>query len=60
MEKKHSPTLSLVYLPHLDYVLQKDGPDRSEVPHALVLAGVLVLALAGGDDGSSPFVYPLF
>jgi predicted AlkP superfamily pyrophosphatase or phosphodiesterase len=26
VEEKHSPTLSLVYLPHLDYCLQKDGP----------------------------------
>lgn len=35
VEKKHSPTLSLVYLPHLDYALQKDGPGSNEVPHAL-------------------------
>ncbi len=35
VEKKHSPTLSLVYLPHLDYVLQKDGPNSPEVPHAI-------------------------
>jgi predicted AlkP superfamily pyrophosphatase or phosphodiesterase len=27
VDKKHSPTLSLVYLPHLDYDLQKFGPD---------------------------------
>ncbi len=26
VEEKHAPTLSLVYLPHLDYSLQKDGP----------------------------------
>jgi predicted AlkP superfamily pyrophosphatase or phosphodiesterase len=26
VEERHSPTLSLVYLPHLDYVLQRDGP----------------------------------
>jgi predicted AlkP superfamily pyrophosphatase or phosphodiesterase len=25
-ERVHAPSLSLVYLPHLDYVLQKDGP----------------------------------
>ena len=35
VEEKHSPTLSLVYLPHLDYVLQKDGPESDKVPHAL-------------------------
>jgi predicted AlkP superfamily pyrophosphatase or phosphodiesterase len=27
IEKKHRPTLSLVYLPHLDYNLQRLGPD---------------------------------
>ena len=27
VDQKHSPTLSLVYLPHLDYVLQREGPD---------------------------------
>lgn len=27
MESEHSPTLQLVYLPHLDYCLQKFGPD---------------------------------
>jgi predicted AlkP superfamily pyrophosphatase or phosphodiesterase len=32
VEEKHSPTLSLVYLPHLDYCLQKDGPDAPNVP----------------------------
>jgi len=26
-EKKHNPTLTLIYLPHLDYCLQKYGPD---------------------------------
>ncbi len=26
IEEKHSPTLSLVYLPHLDYNLQRHGP----------------------------------
>ncbi|MGA0898845.1 MAG: alkaline phosphatase family protein [Luteolibacter sp.] len=35
VERKHAPTLSLIYLPHLDYVLQKDGPDSEQVPHAL-------------------------
>ena len=32
VEKKHSPTLSLVYLPHLDYCLQKDGPAALNIP----------------------------
>lgn len=28
----HRPTLALVYLPHLDYGLQKLGPDHADVP----------------------------
>ncbi len=35
VEQKHSPTLSLVYLPHLDYSLQKDGPDAENIPEEL-------------------------
>jgi predicted AlkP superfamily pyrophosphatase or phosphodiesterase len=27
IDHHHAPTLSLVYLPHLDYVLQRQGPD---------------------------------
>lgn len=35
IEEKQSPTLSLVYLPHLDYPLQKLGPDSPEIPAEL-------------------------
>jgi predicted AlkP superfamily pyrophosphatase or phosphodiesterase len=35
IEEKHSPTLSLVYLPHLDYPLQRDGPDAPNIPDDL-------------------------
>jgi predicted AlkP superfamily pyrophosphatase or phosphodiesterase len=28
-DKKYDPTLTLIYLPHLDYCLQKYGPDQS-------------------------------
>ena len=31
IEEHHSPTLSLVYLPHLDYGLQRHGPDVEKV-----------------------------
>lgn len=31
VEEKHSPTLSLVYLPHLDYCQQKFGPDLTRI-----------------------------
>jgi predicted AlkP superfamily pyrophosphatase or phosphodiesterase len=30
-DKKYDPTLTLIYLPHLDYCLQKYGPDLSRV-----------------------------
>lgn len=30
-EKLHNPTLSLIYLPHLDYCLQKFGPDEAKI-----------------------------
>ncbi len=36
VEEKHSPTLSLVYLPHLDYPLQKDGPAAPNIPAELL------------------------
>ncbi|MBK1882346.1 alkaline phosphatase family protein [Luteolibacter pohnpeiensis] len=35
VEEKHQPTLSLVYLPHLDYPLQKDGPKAANIPDEL-------------------------
>ncbi|SKB29536.1 Predicted pyrophosphatase or phosphodiesterase, AlkP superfamily [Parapedobacter luteus] len=31
VEEKYSPTLSLVYLPHLDYCQQKFGPDLANI-----------------------------
>lgn len=35
IERKHSPTLNLVYLPHLDYNLQRLGPGHPSVPEDL-------------------------
>ena len=35
VEERHAPTLSLVYLPHLDYPLQKLGPAAPEIPGEL-------------------------
>lgn len=34
-DKWHHPTLSLIYLPHLDYCLQKFGPDISKISKEL-------------------------
>ncbi len=31
VHQKHRPTLTLIYLPHLDYALQKLGPDHAEI-----------------------------
>ena len=45
IEQKHSPTLSLVYLPHLDYCLQKDGPLAPSIPAELRAIDTLVTDL---------------
>jgi predicted AlkP superfamily pyrophosphatase or phosphodiesterase len=46
VEKKHNPTLTLIYLPHLDYCLQKFGPDFSKISQELneidIVVGELV------------------
>lgn len=34
-EKLHNPTLTLIYLPHLDYCLQKFGPDLEQIKSEL-------------------------
>ena len=34
-DEKYNPTLSLIYLPHLDYCLQKFGPDFSKISKEL-------------------------
>ncbi len=46
VEAEHAPSLSLVYLPHLDYVLQREGPGGAGVAADLrrldaVLAGLI-------------------
>jgi len=35
VRQMYKPTLTLIYLPHLDYVLQRDGPDTRKVAHDL-------------------------
>jgi predicted AlkP superfamily pyrophosphatase or phosphodiesterase len=42
IEERNSPDLNLVYLPHLDYCLQKDGPDAPEVPVELAAIDAVV------------------
>jgi len=40
VEEKHAPDLNLVYLPHLDYCLQKYGPEPEDGRVAVELAAV--------------------
>ena len=46
VDERHQPTLTLVYLPHLDYDLQKHGPHGAEIDRAIeeidAVAGDLV------------------
>ncbi|MCY7352556.1 MAG: alkaline phosphatase family protein [Cytophagaceae bacterium] len=35
VDNAHNPTLTLIYLPHLDYCLQKFGPDFSKIGNEL-------------------------
>jgi predicted AlkP superfamily pyrophosphatase or phosphodiesterase len=48
MEQRHSPSLNLVYLPHLDYNLQRFGPDptlaviREDLGQIDAIAGELI------------------
>jgi predicted AlkP superfamily pyrophosphatase or phosphodiesterase len=35
VDRKNAPTLTLIYLPHLDYCLQKFGPDFSKISKEL-------------------------
>lgn len=35
VHQHHKPTLNLIYLPHLDYALQKLGPDHAAIPGAV-------------------------
>jgi predicted AlkP superfamily pyrophosphatase or phosphodiesterase len=51
--EEHQPTLTLVYLPHLDYALQKFGPDHPAIGEAAAeidtVAGDLIDFLEGQE-----------
>ena len=52
IEQKHSPTLTLVYLPHLDYNLQRFGPPitrsrRRRARRSTTICGGLIALLRG-------------
>ncbi len=71
VEGEHAPSLSLVYLPHLDYVLQREGPGGASVAADLrqldaVLAGLIrflegrgVQVLVLSEYGITPVTYPI-
>jgi predicted AlkP superfamily pyrophosphatase or phosphodiesterase len=42
VDRLHSPTLSFVYLPHLDYPLQRLGPNHPDAPKELSLIDSVV------------------
>ncbi len=42
IERKFAPTLNLVYLPHLDYNLQRLGPSHPEIPKDLARIDAIV------------------
>lgn len=44
-DRWHNPTLSLIYLPHLDYCLQKFGPDISKISKELNEIDVVIAQL---------------
>ncbi len=42
IERRHAPTLNLIYLPHLDYNLQRFGPEHPEILHDLARIDAIV------------------
>ncbi|MBD0333196.1 MAG: alkaline phosphatase family protein [Chitinophagaceae bacterium] len=46
-DDKYDPTLTLIYLPHLDYCLQKFGPDLSKISKELQQIDKVVEKLVG-------------
>ena len=44
-DEKYNPPLSLIYLPHLDYSLQKYGPDLTKISQELKAIDQVVASL---------------
>ncbi len=53
IEEKHEPTLSLVYLPHLDYNLQRFGPSHPSIARDLAQIDSIVGDLIDFFEGRS-------
>jgi predicted AlkP superfamily pyrophosphatase or phosphodiesterase len=58
IENKYHPTLSLIYLPHLDYNLQRLGPNHPEVPNDYARIDAIVgdLITFFEKDGVQPLI----
>jgi hypothetical protein len=56
--RQRDPALTLIYLPHLDYVLQRDGPDAPTLPAELREVDRVIGALldACAQRGARPIV----
>jgi predicted AlkP superfamily pyrophosphatase or phosphodiesterase len=52
VHERHRPTLMLVYLPHLDYPLQKLGPDHPAIPGEVAKLDELVARLRSALDAA--------
>ena len=49
IESRYSPTLSLIYLPHLDYNLQRHGPWAGTQPNPAILPDLAQIDAIAGD-----------
>jgi len=55
VRREYAPTLTLIYLPHLDYDLQRLGPGHPRIPPALAAVDALcgeIIADAGRDGAA--------
>ena len=59
IENKYSPTLNLIYLPHLDYNLQRHGPvavGRARSPQRAVVGGETSVGAMGTSRPTNPAI----
>ncbi len=51
VDREHDPLLTLIYLPHLDYSLQREGPDGPSIPGELRAIDAVVANLCQYYEG---------
>ena len=54
--RRHRPTLTLVYLPHLDYAAQKFGPDSSQSQQGLTEVDSLIGEITSAADVNTAII----